>query len=71
MYPVDNMNLGSALTNNLYNLSQHGRHCFNKELHMCFARLKNREKKTHSIFFLSVAFETSVGKLKKKVLQMK
>jgi len=79
MYPADNMNLVSALTKNLYNLSQRGRQYFNRVAYVCFTRLENRKKYSEFFFSLnSVAFETSVGKLKKKrkkkkkkLLQMK
>lgn len=67
MYPVDNMNLLSALTKNLYNLSLCRRHYFNRVAYVLFTRLENRKKYSGFFFPLnSVAFETSVGKFKKK-----
>lgn len=65
MYPVDNKNLVSALTKNLYNLPQYGRQYSNKELHMCVLQGLKTIKKLSFFSLNSVAFETSVGKAKK------
>lgn len=70
MYPVDNKNLVSALTKNLYNFPQCGRQYFNKELHMCVLQVLKTRKNIDFFSLNSVAFETPVGKAK-KMLQMK
>lgn len=51
MYPVDNMNLVSALTKNLYNLPQCGRQYSNKELYMCVLQGLKTRKNIKDFFF--------------------